>query len=114
MVNSIQYKFVKCICEDMTKGEIRSLDFQWDNLKKLPGFPKEEKIKRLELCLISDSHILIKGDDDFLLFLEVDVHNDLFVKKYEMAEPIFLPSLDDEDALEYFSELAIEMMFNHE
>ena len=114
MQNSIQFKFVKQLCEDRTRTEIRSNDFNWYRIRDLPGFPKNEKIKILQICLISNSFILIKGDDDVLIALELDISNDLYVKSWELVDAIFLPSLDDDSALEYFTECAIDIMFGDE
>lgn len=110
MKNNLIDQFIKLICEDLTLTELRAAKFDYKKIRNLPGFPKKERIKDLNLCLIAPSMILIKGDSDILLTIKHD-GSDLFIECWEMVDPIFLPSFDDDDAVEYFIECCIDKVF---
>lgn len=113
ILDSLQHKFVKALCEGQRKSEIRDCEFNWGRIRNLSGFPKKEKIEDLQLCLISSNFVLLKGDDDILITIKDD-GSDLYVESWEVVEAIFLPTLDDEDALEYFAECCIDIVFEQD
>lgn len=103
-------EFMKLVCEDLTMRELESMDFNWNPVRNLAGFPKDETINKLELCLIAPSMILVKGDDDILVVLKFD-GKEIYVESWELVEPIYFPAMPDDESLEYFVECCKEKIF---